>query len=136
MNAPTRGIYTPEELAAERERGEDRDRMIIRILTKPENVGDEDFGPVVIMHQPQAGTLLDGDIYAHVFGPYMSIRDAIHEIETLSAQSGDHCYKVIMPFIPQGQATLVRMSDLIEGLGIEVPDIEPEDDGNKPPLVN
>ncbi len=108
------------------------DPSIVRIVVKPGEVGNFDLGPVLVIHG-----LLDkrGTEYAHAFGPYPTIRDAIETIETRDAESGDRCIKSIIRLIPdpEGGMAVIDVAELIAagtaGVPVEVPATKPQAPG-------
>lgn len=111
---------TPEELASFAS-----DHSIPRVVTKPEDVGNLDLGPVLVVH----GTIDEAGLsYAHAFGPYGSIRTALKSIR--EGQAEDTCVKTIIRLIPDGSIVL-SAADIF---GIDVSDDDESDDAKA--LVN
>lgn len=98
------------------------DRATIRILTKPEHYGDTSFGPVIVVHQSMPGSLLDPGNYAHAFGPFATIGEAIEDIKATTAISGDQCFKIVMGFIPEDERGLrvISVEELIAMTGDQI----------------
>jgi hypothetical protein len=85
------------------------DREHIMIITEPEDVGNLSFGPVVVLHVSHNTPLQSGTNFARAFGPYLTIREAVAEIEEKQAESGDKCYKVVLPIHLGG--ALLKLED-------------------------
>lgn len=101
-----------------------------RIITKPEEVGNLALGPVVVVH----GTLTPlGTGYAHAFGPYENIGEALRLIAS-EGHAQDHCIKSVIRLIPDpaGGFLLIPYADILS--------IEDDPDGTvadaKPSLPN
>lgn len=92
----------------------ERPRDRITVITPPENVGEMGFGPVVVLHISHDAPLQQGDNFANAFGPYMTIGEALADIDEKGKESGDVCYKVILPIHLGGALLKLENPDQIE----------------------
>lgn len=74
----------------------DMPTVIVRGVTSPLDMLN--IGPAIVLHQNKVGSLPGGvdDVYAHAFGPFATVADAVADAQLARERSGDNCHKVVL----------------------------------------